>query len=126
MIEELNKRFRVLLARESCGVLIVYFKVRSLVMVVDIEGAARELEMLLDQNDHLYIVLEMGALRQISSSFISKVISFQKTLDAKGGRLALCSMSREVHKAFKILNLHKVFIIAKDEYEAAAKLLEDA
>ena len=123
--KDLNRRLRKVLAREQLGVLVVYFRERRLVMPLDIEEAGKELQIILAESENLNIVLDFGALKQISSGFISKVITFRKALTEKGGKLAICSMTRNVQRAFRITGLEKVFTIAKDQYAAASMLLEE-
>jgi len=119
-----SANWRFIMTRESCGVIVVCFKVRRLVMPLDIEDAAKEMGTVHQQTGYNRIVLDLGQLRQISSGFISKIIGLKKTLVAGGGGLALCGIGPEVAKVFKLLNLQKIFTMAKDEYEAATSLLE--
>lgn len=121
---DLSVSRRFILTRESCSVLIVSFKVRSLVMPLDIDDAAKEMSRLPDQTGYDQIVLDLGRLKQISSGLICRIIEFKKQLVSRGGGLALCRMGPEVAKVFKLLNLQKIFTMAKDEYEAATSLLE--
>jgi len=117
-----NSRF--IMTRESCSVLVVCFKVKNLVMTLDIEDAAKEMGRVPDETGHDRIVLDLSQLKQISSGFVSKIIEFKKMLVSRGGELALCGMGPEIAKVFKLLNLQKIFTVTKDEYEAATSLLE--
>ena len=119
-----SANWRFIMTRESCSVIVVCFKVRSLVMALDIEDAAKEMSTVSQQTGYNRIVLDLSQLKQISSGFISKIIELKKTLVADGGGLALCGIGPDVAKVFKLLNLQKVFTMAKDEYEAATSLLE--
>lgn len=119
-----SANWRFITTRECCGVPVVCFKVRSLVMALDIEDAAKEMSKVPDQTGHNQIVLDLGRLKQISSGLISKIIEFKKMLVSRGGGLALCRIGPEVAKVFKLLNLQKVFTVTEDEYQAASSLLE--
>ncbi|MFH0965815.1 MAG: STAS domain-containing protein [Planctomycetota bacterium] len=120
-----GKKRGMLITRESDGVLVVYFTVNSLVFPNDIESAGRELMKLLEETSSLRVALEMSALKQISSGFVSKLLLFSRQLGMRGGKLVLCGMSPQVDQVFKILRLQKILTTVKDEYEAVNKLLEE-
>ena len=119
-----SKHLRTVVAYERGGVLVVCFRVRNVVLPLDVQDAGEELLSVLEGTQHRKIVLDFGALKHISSGFITRIIVFQNRLKAKGGRVALCGLGPGVAKVFKLLGLEKVMLIAKDEYEAAHKLLE--
>jgi anti-sigma B factor antagonist len=62
----------------------------------------RDMAAVLDGNDKL--VLDLARLRFVDSSCLRK-------LNAKGGDLKLCGLSKQVRAAFELVRMHRVFDI---------------
>ena len=66
------------------------------------------------------IVFDMGALTFVDSSGIGAMISCLRKLNAKGGDLKLCGLSRPVRSLFELVRLHRIFDIFETRDEAVA------
>ena len=60
-------------------------------------------------NDKL--VLDLARLRFVDSSGLGAFISCLRKLNAKGGDLKLCGLSKQVRAAFELVRMHRVFDI---------------
>jgi anti-sigma B factor antagonist len=69
----------------------------------------RDIAPLLDGNAKL--VLDLSRLRFVDSSGLGAFISCLRKLNAKGGDLKLCGMSKQVRAVFELVRMHRVFDI---------------
>jgi anti-sigma B factor antagonist len=60
---------------------------------------------------HANVVLDLSRLRFVDSSGLGAFISCLRKLNAKGGDLKLCGMSKPVRAVFELVRMHKVFDI---------------
>lgn len=70
------------------------------------------------------IVIDFEKLEYLSSSGLRVIISVEKRLKEKGGRLFLSSLSETVENLFSITRLYELFNIRKTLSEALAGLRE--
>ena len=103
-------------------VTVVTFADSSLVDMLHIDQAGRELYELVDKQDRRKIVIDLAKLTHLSSAVLSVFIALQKRIDGVGGKLILCGLSKQLQKLFKVSNLHKLFTFAADEDAAMEKL----
>jgi len=63
------------------------------------------------------LVLDLSRLRFVDSSGLGAFISCLRKLNAKGGDLKLCGMSKQVRAVFELVRMHRIFDIhdTKDE-----------
>jgi len=61
----------------------------------------------------------MGKLRFLGSSGLGFLISCQRKMNAKGGDVKLCGMSRQVRTVFELAHMHRIFDIYDTKAEAA-------
>lgn len=75
----------------------------------------RDIAPLLEANAKL--VLDLSRLRFVDSSGLGAFISCLRKLNAKGGDLKLCGMSKQVRGVFELVRMHRVFdiLVAKEE-----------
>ncbi len=66
------------------------------------------------------IVLDMGSLNFVDSSGIGAIISCLRKLNAKGGDLKLCGLSKPVRSLFELVRMHRIFDIFETSDEAVA------
>ena len=66
------------------------------------------------------IVFDMGDLGFVDSSGIGAIISCLRKLNAKGGDLKLCGLSKPVRSLFELVRLHRIFDIFETRDEAIA------
>jgi anti-sigma B factor antagonist len=69
----------------------------------------RDIAPVIDGNAKL--VLDLSRLRFVDSSGLGAFISCLRRLNAKGGDLKLCGMSRQVRAVFELVRMHRVFDI---------------
>lgn len=67
---------------------------------------------------HTKMVLDLGLLRFLDSSGLGAFLSCLRRLNAKGGDLKLCAMSKQVRTVFELVRLHKIFDIFETREEA--------
>ncbi|OFV90670.1 MAG: anti-anti-sigma factor [Acidobacteria bacterium RIFCSPLOWO2_12_FULL_65_11] len=76
----------------------------------------RDVAPLLEANTKL--VLDLSRLRFVDSSGLGAFISCLRKLNAKGGELKLCGMSKQVRAVFELVRMHRVFDICATSEEA--------
>lgn len=64
------------------------------------------------------VVLDMSRLRFVDSSGLGAFISCLRKLNAKGGDLKLCGMTKQVRAVFELVRMHRVFDILGTREEA--------
>ncbi len=76
----------------------------------------RDMAPVLDANAKL--VLDLSRLRFVDSSGLGAFISCLRKLNAKGGDLKLCGMSKQVRAVFELVRMHRVFDILGTKEDA--------
>lgn len=76
----------------------------------------RDVAPLLEANTKL--VLDLSRLHFVDSSGLGAFISCLRKLNASGGDLKLCGMSKQVRGVFELVRLHRVFDICATIEEA--------
>jgi anti-sigma B factor antagonist len=76
----------------------------------------RDIAPLLDA--HAAVVLDLSRLRFVDSSGLGAFISCLRKLNAKGGDLKLCGMSKQVRAVFELVRMHRVFDILSTKEDA--------
>jgi anti-sigma B factor antagonist len=69
-------------------------------------------------DSHLELVLDLSRLRFVDSSGLGAFISCLRRLNAKGGDLKLCGMSKQVRGVFELVRMHRVFDICATSEDA--------
>jgi anti-sigma B factor antagonist len=64
------------------------------------------------------LVLDLSRLRFVDSSGLGAFISCLRKLNAKGGDLKLCGMSKQVRAVFELVRMHRVFDILGTQADA--------
>ena len=67
---------------------------------------------------HAKLVLDLSRLRFVDSSGLGAFISCLRKLNAKGGDLKLCGMSKPVRGVFELVRMHRVFDILATREDA--------
>ena len=65
------------------------------------------------------LVFDMGRLRFLDSSGLGVLISCLRKMNAKGGDVKLCGMSKQVRTVFELVRIHRIFDIYSTKEEAA-------
>jgi anti-sigma B factor antagonist len=76
----------------------------------------REIAPLLEST--MKLVLDLGRLRFVDSSGLGAFISCLRRLNAKGGDVKLCGMSKQVRAVFELVRMHRIFDIYATKEEA--------
>jgi len=76
----------------------------------------RDMAPVLEANTKL--VLDLSRLRFVDSSGLGAFISCLRKLNAKGGDLKLCGMSKQVRAVFELVRMHRIFDIYGMKEEA--------
>jgi len=97
---------------------VVHFTVTHLRELPDVQRIVDEIEAVVAQHKVPLVVLNFSRLQQMTSAFLSKLISLNKTLRQSEVALRLCGMNPEVERAFRICKLEKVIPLFATEDEA--------
>lgn len=94
----------------------------AMIPVEDLDAAnaadlKRDMAPVIEAN--MKVVLDLSRLRFVDSSGLGAFISFLRKLNAKGGDLKLCRMSKPVRAVFELVRMHRVFDIFATPEEAA-------
>lgn len=76
----------------------------------------RDVAPLLDATTKL--VFDLSRLRFVDSSGLGAFISCLRRLNAKGGDVKLCGMSKQVRAVFELVRMHRIFDIYATKEEA--------
>ncbi len=64
------------------------------------------------------VVFDLERLNFVDSSGLGAILSFLRLLNAQGGDLKLCSMSKPVRTLFELVRMHRIFDIYNSKEEA--------
>ena len=64
------------------------------------------------------VVLDLSRLRFIDSSGLGTFLTFLRAVNAKGGDLKLCRMTRPVRTMFELVRMHRMLDIFETQDEA--------
>ena len=64
------------------------------------------------------MVFDLSKLRFVDSSGLGAFLSCLRKLNAKGGDLKLCGMSKQVRAVFELVRMHRIFDIYGTREEA--------
>jgi anti-sigma B factor antagonist len=76
----------------------------------------RDVAPLLDATRKL--VFDLARLRFVDSSGLGAFISCLRNMNAKGGDVKLCGMSKQVRAVFELVRMHRIFDIYSTKEEA--------
>lgn len=76
----------------------------------------RDIAPVLEANTRL--VIDLSRLRFVDSSGLGAFLSCLRQVNAKGGDLKLCGMSKPVRTVFELVRLHRIFDILATTEEA--------
>ena len=67
---------------------------------------------------HTKLVFDLSRLRFVDSSGLGAFLSCLRHVNAKGGDVKLCGMSKPVRTVFELVRLHRIFAILGTQEEA--------
>jgi len=68
-----------------------------------------EINQAIDSNDKKFIILDFSKVKYLSSSFLGKIISINKKVKNKEGKLFLVGLNVDIMEVFQITKLEKFF-----------------
>ncbi len=70
------------------------------------------------------MVINFSKIKFLSSAVLGKLISLNKKIASKKGRLAFCNINPDIMQVFKITRLDKLIPICDDEDEAVKGVMK--
>lgn len=107
------KRWHVdndLLIQTYKDVTVVSFQNVSVLDSANIEALGRSLLDLVNKQDNRKMVLDFASVRFMSSQALGVLLQLKKAMDTVKGKVVIAGIRPELHKVFKITNLHKLFV----------------
>jgi anti-anti-sigma factor len=102
-------------------VTVVSFQNVSVLDSANIEALGRNLLDLIEKQDTRKLVLEFTAVRFMSSQALGVLLQLKRAMEPVHGKIVIVGIRPELHKVFKITNLHKMFIFHNDLDKALAE-----
>ena len=99
-------------------VTVVNFQNVSVLDSANIEALGRSLMELVEKQDTRKLILEFSAVRFMSSQALGVLLQLKKAMDPLHGKIVIVGIRPELHKVFKITNLHKMFTFHDDLVKA--------
>jgi anti-sigma B factor antagonist len=100
------------------SVTIVRFVDRLILTGTTAEAVSEELCRLTEREGRCRLILNFGNVRSLTSLMLGKLITLHKNVQAVGGRLAVCTLSPDLHEIFEVTRLTQYLDIYADEHEA--------
>ena len=69
---------------------------------------------------HTNVVLDLSSVQFVDSSGLGAILSCLRQLNAKGGDLKVCGLTKPVHALFELVRMHKILDVRRNEAEAVA------
>ena len=103
---------------EAGDITVVRFLDRRIIDTANIEELGEELVSLVDKEGKTKLVLNFINVEFLSSASLNHLIRLDRKLKAKGGKMRLCNLRKEIHEVFVMTNLNRLFDIKTGEAEA--------
>ena len=85
-----------------------------------IDALGRSLIELVEKEDNRKLVLDFASVRFMSSQALGVLLQLKRAMDPLKGRIIISGIKPELHRVFKITNLHKLFTFTDQLDEALA------
>ncbi len=102
------------------GVKVVGFSDRKILDELCIAEIQEELTQLVDEADGIKLLLSFGLVDHLSSAALGVLITLNKQVKERKGRLKLSDISPQIYEVFKITRLNKLFDIHDTTEQALA------
>ncbi|MHB8899527.1 MAG: STAS domain-containing protein [Thermoguttaceae bacterium] len=112
--------FRRLDVNEVGDVTVVHFRDQKIIEDLGIQELGQELFQLVEVRNCRKIVLNFSAVDFLSSAALGKLITLDKKMKSKAGKLKLCNIRPEIYEVFAITRLNRLFDIKDEEADALA------
>ena len=103
---------------EISGVTVARLLEKKILDEANIEALGQELFALVDKDGRKKIVLDFTLVEYLSSAALGKLITMHKKVTTAKGKLALCSIQKDILDVFKITQLNKVLTLCTNLDEA--------
>ena len=103
-------------------VCVVEFQEHTLLNAATVDRLAGQLNALVDRHGVRKLVVDLAAVRFLSSQMLGALLALDKKLRSAGGEMVLCGMAAEVGRVFRIMNLHKTLRVVRDTAAALKRL----
>lgn len=103
---------------EVGDVTVVRFVDRKILDEASIQELGSELFSLVEQENRGKIVLNFSKVDFLSSAALGKLITLDKKVKSRSGKLKLSNIRPEIYEVFAITKLNKLFDIKDDEADA--------
>lgn len=107
---------------EVGDVTVVRFVDRKILDEQNIQDMGQELFQLIDEDNRDKLLLNFSNVDFLSSGALGKLITLDKKIKARAGKLKLSNIRPEIYEVFQITRLNKLFDI-HDEEASALKAL---
>lgn len=101
-------------------VTVVRFVDRKILDEANIQELGQELFQLVEKEERSRLLLNFSTVDFLSSAALGKLITLDKKIKSRGGKLKLSNIRPEIYEVFMITNLNKLFDIKDDEADALA------
>ena len=112
--------FRRLEVNEVGDVTVVHFRDQKIIEDLGIQELGQELFQLVEVDNCRKMVLNFSAVDFLSSAALGKLITLDKKMKTKSGKLRLCNIRPEIYEVFAITRLNRLFEIKDEEADALA------
>lgn len=103
---------------EVGDVTVVRFVDRKILDEASIQELGSELFSLVEQENRGKIILNFSKVDFLSSAALGKLITLDKKVKSRSGKLKLSNIRPEIYEVFAITKLNKLFDIKDDEADA--------
>ena len=104
------------------GLLVVSVSADQLTAVRVADDFDEQLKALLDQRTEKLWVMDFQSVTFLVTPAVNALLVVSKTLQSRGGRLALTGLSKNIHQIFSLMRLDELLEICRD-VDAAVELL---
>ena len=112
--------YRRLEVNEVGDITVVHFRDQKIIEDLGIQELGQELFQLVEVVNCRKMVLNFSAVDFLSSAALGKLITLDKKMRAKAGKLKLCNIRPEIYEVFAITRLNRLFDIKDEEADALA------
>jgi anti-sigma B factor antagonist len=106
------------IAVENFGALTIATLHRDELDASNVQDFKRDIAPVLAENRN--VVLDLSHLRFVDSSGLGAMLSCLRQLNAAGGDLKLCGMSKTVRAVFELVRMHRIFDIYDTREQAVS------
>jgi anti-sigma B factor antagonist len=110
-------RRRRLEVEDHGDVTIVCFSDRKILAEESIQVIGEQLLNLVNELSRKKLLLNFRNVEHMSSAVLGMLVTFNKKVQAVGGKLILCNIDAQLREVFEITKLDRLFVIRRDEEE---------